>query len=97
MARKVHIPAGQPVGLNLTQAEREFLLDALILIDEEVEDRLRSIPPGETKVMLSLDELDLLAGSVASEANHTKDKKLERRLERIYDRICQLEDMFEEA
>jgi hypothetical protein len=97
MARKVRIPAGQPVGLKLTQAEREFLLDALILIDEEVEDRLRSVPLGETKVMLSLDELDLLAGSVAAEANHTKDKKLERRLERIYDRICQLEDMFEEA
>ena len=97
MARKVRIPAGQPVGLKLTQAEREFLLDTLILIDEDVEGRLRSVPPGETKVMLSLDEIDLLPGSVAAEAKHTKDKKLDHRLERTYDRICQREDLFEEA
>ena len=96
MAKRIRIPAGQPVGLKLTQTERELLLDALILIDEKIEDKLRAVAPGESKVMLTLDELDLLAGSVAAEANHTKDKKLEQRLERIHDRICQLEEMFEE-
>ena len=82
--------------MKLTQTEREFLLDALIDIDGEIEDKLRAVAPGESKVMLTLDELDLLAGSVAAEANHTKDKKLEQKLERIHDRICQLEEMFEE-
>jgi len=47
--------------------------------------------------MLTLDELELLAGSVAAEANHTEDKKLEQKLDRIHDRICRLEEMFEEA
>jgi len=96
VAKRIRIPAGQPVGLKLTQTEREFLLNTLIDIDKEVEDKLRAVAPGESKVMLTLDELDLLAGSIASEANHTEDKKLEQRLERIYDRICQLEEMFEE-
>ena len=97
MAKKVRIPEGRPVGLKLTPSEREFLLEALILIDEEIEDKLRAVPPSESTVMLTLDELDLFAGSVAAEANHTKDKKLERKLDRIHDRICQLEEMFEEA
>lgn len=96
MAKKVRIPEGQPVGLKLTQPEREFLLDALILIDEEVEDKLRAAPPGESKVMLTLDELDLLAGCVAAEANHTEDRKLQRKLDRIFDRISRLLEMFEE-
>ena len=46
--------------------------------------------------MLTLDELDLLAGYVAAEANHTEDKRRERKLDRIHDRICQVEDTFEE-
>jgi len=96
VAKRIRIPAGQPVGLKLPQTEREFLLNTLIDIDKEVEAKLRAVAPGESKVMLTLDELDLLAGSVAAEANHTKDKKLEQRLERIHDRICQLEEMFEE-
>jgi hypothetical protein len=97
MATKVLIPAGQPVGLRLTRAEREFLLDALVLIDEEVEDKLRNVPPRETKVMLTLDDLDLLAGEVAAEANHTQDSQIERKLDRIYDRIRRLEEMCQEA
>jgi len=96
MAKRIRIPTGQPIGLRLTQAEREFLLDALILIDEEIEDKLRDVPPGETKVMLTLDELELLAGSVAAEANHIDDKALERKLDHLHERICRLEETFEE-
>jgi hypothetical protein len=96
MAKKVRIAAGTPVGLKLTAAEREFLLDTLVLIDEEVENKLRAAPPGESKVALTLDDLDLLGGSVAAEANHTEDKELQRRLDRIHDRIRAVEEMFEE-
>ena len=59
MAKKVRIPEGQPVGLKLTHTEREFLLDTLIDIDGDVEDKLRAVPAGESKIMLTLDELDL--------------------------------------
>ena len=96
MAKRIRISRGQPVGLKLTAAERKWLLDALTFVDEEVEDRIRNTPPSEDNVMLTLDELDLLAGSVAAEANHTGDKRTEQRLERIYDRIGQVEDMLEE-
>jgi hypothetical protein len=97
MAKRIRIPRGQPVALKLTAAERKWLLEALILLDKEVEDRIRNTPPSEDAVMLTLDELDLLAGSVAAEANHTEDKGTKQRLERIYDRISQIEDMLEEV
>ncbi|HUT56537.1 MAG TPA: hypothetical protein VNA25_01540 [Phycisphaerae bacterium] len=86
MVKRIRISRGQPVGLKLTAAERKWLLDALTFLDEEVEDRIRNTPPSEGEVLLTLDELDLLAGSVAAEANHTEDKRLERQLERIHDR-----------
>ena len=97
MAKRIRISRGQPVGLKLAAAERKWLLDTLTFVDEEVEDRIRNTPPSEGEVMLTLDELDLLAGSVAAEANHTENKRLEQRLERIYDRISQIEDMLEEV
>ena len=36
----------------------------------------------------TLDDLDELAGYVAAEANHAKDKKLEKDLRRLYSRIA---------
>lgn len=95
MAKRIRIPAGRPVALKLTRSQRDLLAD-IILLDEEIEDKLNEMPPGETTVMLTLDELDLLAGYVAAEANHTEDKRRERKLDRIHDRICQVEDAFEE-
>jgi hypothetical protein len=35
----------------------------------------------------TLDDLDELAGFVAAEANHAKDKKLQEELDRLYERI----------
>ena len=96
MAKRIRISRGQPIGLKLAAVERKWLLDTLTFVGEEVEDRIRNTPPSEDTVMLTLEELDLLAGGVAAEANHTEDKRTEQRLERIYDRISQIEDMFEE-
>ncbi len=43
-------------------------------------------------VHFSLDELDELAGYVAAEANHAKDKKLQKEWDRLFARI---EDLLE--
>jgi benzoyl-CoA reductase/2-hydroxyglutaryl-CoA dehydratase subunit BcrC/BadD/HgdB len=40
--------------------------------------------------MLSLDLLDELIGFVAAEANHTADKKLEKALDRVFDKVDKL-------
>jgi len=55
----------------------------------DVDGRLRVVPkPGEPPVFhFTLDDLDELAGFVAAEANHAKDKKLQKELDQLCDRI----------
>jgi hypothetical protein len=94
MAKKIRIKDTDAVGLKLLPEERQMLLD-LPLLDDEISDRLEHTPAGESQVKLALDELDLLAGEIAGHANHTKDRKLGKKLDAICQRIERLEDMFE--
>ena len=96
MARKIRIKPGATVGLKLTPEERQTLLDSLIFTSKELEDRLRLTVAGQQQAQLTLDDLDELAGCVAAEANHTRDRKLRRKLDRIFERIERLMEMFEE-
>jgi hypothetical protein len=77
--------------LRLTEAERALLLKTLVLIPTELEERINSTPPGKP-VAISLEDLDDLAGHVAAEANHTKDKGVQKTLDRIAQRIEDLLD-----
>lgn len=86
MTPKRHVQPGEKVELKLTEAQRSLLLDGLPLLPEEVETAIRSSQP-TSPLRLTLDDLDDLAGHVAAEANHTKDKKLRRRLDAIFSKI----------
>ena len=79
----------EKVPLELNARERELILKHTFA-DEELTGRLRIAPrPGEPPLYrFTLDDLDELAGSVAAEANHAKDKKLEQELYRLYARIA---------
>jgi hypothetical protein len=89
------IPRGQRLGLRLSGADRDLLLD--ILIDPAIEDRIRDAPARQRSVMFTLDELDTLAGWVAAEANHTDDRRREDHLDEIYQRIVEIEQMYTEG
>jgi hypothetical protein len=89
MTRKKRIQPGEKVGLRLTQAQRLLLPEALLLIPEEVEQAIRSTPVHEP-LMLTLDDLDDLAGHVAAGANHAEDKSLRDKLDRISRKIWNL-------
>jgi hypothetical protein len=91
MARKRRIQPGEKIGLKLTQAERDLLLEALLLPPKGVEQAVQDTPPSEP-LMLDLDELDDLAGHVAAAANHAEDKKLRSKLDRISRKIAGLLD-----
>ena len=81
------IAPDEKVPLELS--ERELILKHTFA-DEELTGRLRIVPrPGEPPVYrFTLEDLDELAGYVAAEANHAKDKKLEKELYRLYARIA---------
>jgi hypothetical protein len=89
MIGKTHIPADEKVGLRLTGAERKLILEALIHIDDELAGPIRSTP-ADAPVMLTLDDLDDLAGCVAAEANHTTNKSLRKKLDAIFSKIQDL-------
>jgi Plasmid pRiA4b ORF-3-like protein len=96
MARKKNIQPGEKVGLRLTQAQRSLLLDALLLIPKEVERAIRSTPDHEP-LMLTLNELDDLAGHVAASSNHAEDRVLRDKLDRISRKIEKLLGSFTDA
>jgi hypothetical protein len=87
-ARK-RIRPDEQVPLELNDHERELILKRT-LAGYELTNRLRIVPrPGEPPAYrFTLDDLDNLAGHVAAEANHAKDKKLHKQLHRLYVRIA---------
>ncbi len=92
---KQKIKRGERVGLELSPAERKLLLSGLVFLHEDVEEAIRSAPPGG-EVMLTLGDLDDLAGHVAGEANHGKNKRTGAILGKIFDKIEGLLDLYVE-
>jgi hypothetical protein len=78
----------EKVPLELSDRERELILKHTFA-DDELTGRLRLVrQPGEPPVYrFALDDLDELAGYIAAEANHAKDKKLQKDLQRLFVRI----------
>jgi hypothetical protein len=89
MTRK-QIPAGERVSVWLTAGERKLIL-GLICLDDEFERVVRETPSG-TPIALNLEEWDLFGGYIAAEANHTSDKRLQKRLDTIFGKIQRVLD-----
>lgn len=88
-----HIQPDEKVGLSLTRAERKLLVEELMCLDTEYEELIRTTPATEP-IPLTLDKLDDLGGYVAAEANHTADKKLQKKLDKIFLRIQGMLEVF---
>jgi len=87
------IQPGERVPVRLTPVQRDLILEHAF-IDPELEQRLRVAEcEGDSIVArLTLDDIDELLGSVAAEANHSADVRLRRRLDTIYERLCDVEE-----
>jgi hypothetical protein len=76
----------EKIIVKLTPAQRKLLLGKVILLDEDIE-RIVSVAlkrGRKYEISMTLDDLDELRGSVAFEANHTKDTALGRKLDTLY-------------
>lgn len=89
------IKGGEKVELELTKAERKLLLTGLVFLHERVEEAIRSTPPGDP-VMLTLGDLEDMAGHVAGEANHARSERTEEVLSDIFEKIEELLDLYAE-
>jgi hypothetical protein len=80
--------------LRLSFLERDLILEHCLLLDPELERRLKLAPArGGLAIELTtdLDELEDLLGNLAAAANHTADPRLQRRLDVLYERLQALE------
>ena len=86
--KRIRIKSDEKVPLELNDRERELIMEHTFA-DEELTNRLRVVTKkGQRPIFrFTLDDLDELGGFVAAEANHTKDKKLRRELDRLFGRI----------
>ena len=89
MTVKKRIQPDEKVPLKLTASERNLVLEGLLCLDAEYEQIVRTARACDP-VMMTLDELDDFAGYVAAEANHTQDKKLQKKLDVIFQKTREL-------
>lgn len=82
------IKRGQKVALGFKPSERRLVLDHT-LAGPDLTEPLRQAPliDGRHKVGYTLDELDELLGYVAAEANHSPDKRVQKRLDALHTRL----------
>ena len=88
MDRK-HIKPDALVGLKLTAAERKLLLTAVASLDPGYAKVVQETPAAQP-VKLTLDQWEDLGGYVAREANHTKDRKLQAKLDALFTKVQRL-------
>jgi len=91
--QRTQISPGQKLDLVLTETERQHILDDLTFLDADLEAIVRKTASGQP-IQMTLDDLDQLAVCVAADANHTKSKKLEKALDRIFGKITALLDKY---
>mgnify|MGYP000865432543 CR=1 FL=1 len=88
---KQRISPGTTLPLEITDRERELILKQSLAPDE-LTTKLRVVPPhgAPCVVRYTLDDLDDLAGYIAFESNHAKDRKVRKEWQAIYEKIAAL-------
>jgi len=86
---RIRIKPGEAIPFQLNDRERKLVVEHTFGEPHDLTAGLSVAPPkGQRSAFLfSLEDLEDLAGFIAAEANHAKDKKLEKELDRLLDRI----------
>lgn len=84
MKRK-KIPYGTKLPVKLTIRERDLIRDEPFC---DLDFAKVAVVDGKgIRIDMSLDDIEEVQGYVAAEANHTKNKKLQRELDRLFDKL----------
>jgi hypothetical protein len=95
MARR-KIQPDEKITVRMTTRDRSLLLEQTFA-DPEYAKRLRPASGGKGLVgEYTLDDLEDMLGYIAAEANHTEDKKLQRALDSLYDRLLRTQRSYDD-
>ena len=97
MKRK-RIEYDSPVKVSLTLRQRKLILDHTFA-DDELTNRLKIATVEGTRIAVgyTLDELDALHGYVAAEANHCKDRKLQKELDTLFVKLMKTLESYDDG
>ena len=85
---KKRIPYGSKIKVRFTQRDRDLILNHTLAGPDETKQLVRARKREGVYIgSYSLNELDELLGFVAAEANHTKNRKLQGELDRLYEKL----------
>lgn len=81
------------IEIKLTIKERDLIINKT-MADSALIKKLKIVDIKEKyiKVSFSLEEIDEIAGFIAAEANHIKDKKLQNQLDKLYEKLAKIEE-----
>ena len=88
------VPYGTKLPVVLTLKDRDIVRDETFC-DPDF-GRVGVVEGNKIKLMMSLDDIEDVQGHVAAEANHTKDKKLQKELDRIFDKLQKFLDRYDD-
>ena len=96
VVHKIRLKPGQTIGLKLTPVERELLVESVPFPDAALEEKIHQADPDAQEVHLMLPELRGLATCIHAQLKKTgRDRKLGVTLIRMYQRIVEIEKVFE--
>jgi len=90
---KKHVQADEKVPLKLTATERNLILETVTFISDEYELLIRETPNAEP-LMMTLDDYDDFGGYIAAEANHCGDRKLQKKLDTVFQKVQSIFDRY---
>jgi len=93
MKRK-KISYGTKLPVKLTLRERDLIRDETFY-DPDF-GKFSVVEGKEIRIELSLDDIEEIQGYVAAEANHTKNSKLEKELDRLFDKLQVFLDAYDD-
>ena len=95
MSARKHFQPGERIRLEITDAERELLLNNVFRLEDDnlLAEVVRDTPANQA-VLLSLDELEHLAEDLAGASRHAEDPNLRAEADRLYDKVDGLIDYF---
>ena len=95
---KESIAADETVRLTLSDEERELLKDPTVFfLDDDLDEEVQREREARDGLRFTLEQLDRFGGYIAAHANHAEDPEKEALLDGIYEKVCWLEDTYEEA
>ena len=93
--RRRKIKFGEKVSIKFTLDERDLILNNTLAWGYLI-DPLKIAPMDKNKInaLYSIDDLKELNGYIAAESNHCEDFKLQKKLDKLFERLSKIEQSY---